>query len=255
MAPRTDSRAQHRTKTIRFDGTRRLSNRRRTTAAGTDILPGAIQSPEPTGPTRVSGTTRADSLITCVVHCAIGNRRTRSRHEPWRRKPAPTRYSLPGVVGKAVPVTRRHAFIVLTVVGNIAWFAGLLRIFAEAAARLLSAVRPTGLGESDFVVLGITVALIAGVEVVLLPWYRRFFRQMRSDLAALNGVPVEKMPTLGAGLQRAWKAVLVNVGGAIVVALVLPGLVAAALAMVAGLALRLVGVAIAAGSPSGSTSP
>jgi hypothetical protein len=61
---------------------------------------------------------------------------------------------------------------------------------------------------------------------------------------------VDEMPTIGAAVQRAWKGVVVIVVGAILVALFLPGLVAAALAIAAGVVLRLVGVAIAAGSAS-----
>jgi hypothetical protein len=152
-------------------------------------------------------------------------------------------------------MTRRQAFIVLTVVGNIVWFGGLFRLSAEAAARLLGAVRPDGLKGSDLIVAGLTVALVVGVFVVLLPWYGKFYRQMRADAAALRGIPLDRVPTTRTSLQRVWKAVAFNFGGAILVALVLPGLVAAALAIVVGLAMRLVGAAIAAGSPTGSTSP
>ena len=148
-------------------------------------------------------------------------------------------------------MTRRQVFIGLTVVGNIAWFGGLLRLVGEGAARLLSAIRPDDIDETDLIVAGLGVAVIVGVFVVLWPWFEKFDRQTQADMAALYGVPADKMPTIGAAVQRAWKGVVVIVAGAIVVALILPGLVAAALAIAAGVVLRLVGVAIAAGSPDG----
>jgi len=152
-------------------------------------------------------------------------------------------------------MTRRQVFIGLTVVGNIAWFGGLLRLVGEGAARLLSAIRPDEIDETDLIITGLGVALIVGVFVVLWPWYEKIGRQMEADMAALYGVPVDDMPTLGPAVQRAWKGVVVIVVGAILVALILPGLVAAALAIAAGVVLRLVGVVIAGGWPSGSTSP
>ncbi len=152
-------------------------------------------------------------------------------------------------------MTRRQVFIALTVVGNIAWFGGFLRLSAEGAVQLLSAIRPDGIDETDLIVVGLGVALFVGVFVVLLPWYDKFDRQTLADRAALYGVPVNKMPTIGAAVQRDWKGVVVIVVGAILVALILPGLVAAALAIAAGVVLRLVGVAIAGGWPSESRSP
>jgi hypothetical protein len=88
----------------------------------------------------------------------------------------------------------------------------------------------------------------------MLPWYRRFYRQTRTDAAALRGIPVENLPTPRAGLRRGRKSIAVVLGGAIVLALLLPGLLAAALSIVAGLVLRSIGVVVAANSASGSTS-
>lgn len=149
-------------------------------------------------------------------------------------------------------MTRPQVFIVLTVVGNIAWFGGLLRLVGEGAARLVSAISLVGIDETDLIVDGVAVALFVGVFVVLWPWYEKMGRQMEADLAALYGVPVDEVPTLGTAVRRDWKGVVVIGGGAIVVALILPGLEAAALAIVAGLVLRVVGIAIAASSPTSS---
>ena len=158
------------------------------------------------------------------------------------------------MVCETAPMTRRQAFIALMVIGNIAWFGGLLRLVGEGAARLVSAIRPDAIDEATLIVAVLGVALFVGVFVVLWPWFEKFDRQTQADMAALYGVPVDKMPTLGAAVQRDWKGVVVVGGGAIVVALILPALVAAALAIAAGVVLRLVGIAIA-GSASDSTSP
>ena len=152
-------------------------------------------------------------------------------------------------------MARRQVSIGLTVVGNIAWFGGLFRLFGEGALQLVRAIRPDGIDETLFIEAGRGVALVIAVFVVGWPWYEKFYRQMEADMAALYGVPVDKRPTLAAAVRRDWKGLVVIGGGATVVALVLSGLVAAALAIVAGLILRVVGIAIAADSPSGSTSP
>jgi uncharacterized protein involved in cysteine biosynthesis len=149
---------------------------------------------------------------------------------------------------------RPLVFFGLTVTGNVMWFGGLLRLFGEAASRLFDMVRPGGFDTVSWIGVGLAVALAVGVLVAILPWYRRLYRQMRTDAAASRGVPVEDLPSRGAGLRRGAKVIAVVLSGAIVLAVLLPGPLAAGLSILAGLVFRILAVVVAATSAPGSAS-
>lgn len=149
---------------------------------------------------------------------------------------------------------RPLVFFGLTVAGNVMWFGGLLRLFGEAAGRFLDTVRPGGFDIVSWIGLGLAVTLAVGVLVAMLTLYRRLHRQMRTDAAASRGIPVEDLPSRGASLRRGAKVIAVVLGGAIVLAVLLPGPLAAGLSILAGLVLRILAVVVAATSAPGSSS-
>jgi hypothetical protein len=139
---------------------------------------------------------------------------------------------------------RRRTVLGLTLVGYVAWFGGLIRLLGEAGALVLTRSRPEGADASILIGGGAVLAFSAVGLFALLPWYRRFFWQTRRNLAASRGLRPEELPSLGAGLRRRWKAIAVSVGGALLLALILPGLAAAAISVLVGALLRVMGVTL-----------
>jgi hypothetical protein len=130
----------------------------------------------------------------------------------------------------------------------VAWFGGLLRLLAEAVARVLPEVAPTDSDRTNLAIWTI-VSVVFGVVVIALllrwPWYRGVLRQAHEDIAALHG---RSAPPIEETLRRVamWSAIVVT--PALVLALLLPGPAAAAVAMIVGLALRVIGAVVAASS-------
>lgn len=138
----------------------------------------------------------------------------------------------------------------LALAAYVAWFGGLLRLLAEAVARLLPQVAPT---ESDrtglaFATIGSGVVLVIVIALLYRwHWYRGVLRQTREDVYGSHGLPV---PPFGQIVQRVLRWLAFFVPPAVVLAFLLPGPAAAAIAMVVGLVLRVVAVVVVASAPS-----
>jgi hypothetical protein len=130
---------------------------------------------------------------------------------------------------------------------NVVWFAGLFRLAAEATFGLIAAVAPSA--PNDI----LKYSLLAGTAVVALEafvfwrwsWYRAMLRQTQNDVRSLWGVPVRVEASTGLPLWPALIAATTLVLPALVVAAVLPGVVAASMAVLIGLGVR-VAAAVAA---------
>jgi hypothetical protein len=136
------------------------------------------------------------------------------------------------------------------IAGNIAWFAGLWRLLGEAAVRGLSAMAPT---ESALrtAVMSFVVAAIVLVAMAFLLWRwqpsQQLLRQTRADLRTPWGVP-PKAAVVGEAKRR---PIAVAAAGmfvpAVVLAALLPGPIAAAVAVIVGLVARVALVVVMAG--------
>ena len=70
----------------------------------------------------------------------------------------------------------------LALVACVAWFGGLLRLLAEAVARLLPVVAPTGSDRNNLAFWTIASVVCGVVAIALLlrwPWYRGVLRLAR----------------------------------------------------------------------------
>ena len=132
------------------------------------------------------------------------------------------------------------------VLSYVAWFGGLWRLLAETVGRLLPEVAPT---ESDRTSLAFATiwSVVVGVVVLALllrwPWFRDVLRQIYEDSSGSHGRPG---PPVGQILRRVAGLSAIVVLPALVLAILLPGLAAAAVVMVVGLVLRVVAVGLSA---------
>jgi hypothetical protein len=134
---------------------------------------------------------------------------------------------------------KRNGPSAVAIIGHVAWFGGLVRVLGEVAAAFQSAILPHGLDGLAWFSLGVTAVILLIFFKVSFPWYQRFYRQHRSDLAVTYGVPVGSLPSFWPSLRQQARP-LATIGVAVlVVALLLPGIAAAAVAIVIGLLLRL----------------
>jgi hypothetical protein len=128
---------------------------------------------------------------------------------------------------------------------SVAWFGGLSRILAEAAMRYLPAL---DVSESDATVLRVAVvgttalAAVEGVALWRWSWYRATIRQVQQDVRSLYGLPPRTETPTGVG-RPILASTAIIVLPALLVAVVLPGTIAAAVAVMIGLFTR-VGVAV-----------
>jgi hypothetical protein len=135
------------------------------------------------------------------------------------------------------------------IAANVAWFAGLWRLFGEAAVRGISAMAPTE-ATMRTALVSLVVAAIVLVTVAFLLWRwqpsRQFLRQTREDLRAYRGVPP------GADLAEVnLRPIAMAAAGmlvpAVVLAALLPGPIAAGVAVIVGLVGRVALAVVMAG--------
>jgi hypothetical protein len=132
---------------------------------------------------------------------------------------------------------------ILVAGGNVLWFAGILRLVGE----VLGAARPNVIPSEllwPFVVGAGLMLLALGL---LWSWepVRRWSATLKADLRESNGLP--RTPSAAATeRRRPLGAIAIVLVLSVVTAAVLPGPLAAALAIVAGLVLRVAASAIAA---------
>ena len=137
-------------------------------------------------------------------------------------------------------------FLLLT--ASVLWLGGLIRVIGEAGARLVSAVAPAT-AEPRTIVIGMVgaIAFIGSLALIWRwPWYRGVIRQSQQDIRALWGISDEAARPASDTLGRGSASAAVVGVAAFVLAALLPGLVAAAIALVVGLLLRLAGTLIVA---------
>jgi hypothetical protein len=127
---------------------------------------------------------------------------------------------------------------VLATIATIAWFGGLFRVVGEVATRLDLSRGFLDLDSAIWIGLGVAVVAFGLVGVLMFAWYRRFFQQLRADFAAFSGVPVEHVSSLGQPVRLNPGLTAAVLTGGAVLALLLPGIVAAAVAVVVGVVLR-----------------
>jgi hypothetical protein len=133
---------------------------------------------------------------------------------------------------------------------NVAWFGGLLRLIGEAGFRVVSEVAPT---ESDqrnavYVVVGIAVVGVVAFLLWRWPWYRAVLRQTQEDARSLWGLPPKAAPPLQGRLARTGTSVALVLVPALAVAALLPGPIAAAVATIIGLVVRVAVVVVTFGT-------
>ena len=130
---------------------------------------------------------------------------------------------------------------ILTVAANIAWFGGLLRLLGEAIARLLE-LASTVDDRRNLVVFMIASVVFGAVMLLLLRrwgWYRDLLRQNTEAIKRYSGVPVPEASSSVVPVRRAALSFGMVILPALAVAIILPGPTAAAIALLAGLVLRL----------------
>jgi signal transduction histidine kinase len=128
-------------------------------------------------------------------------------------------------------------FAIGLVATNIAWFAGLWRLLGEGVVRGLSAMAPTE-ATLRAAVASLVVAAIVLVAVAFLLWRwpaLQLLRQTRADLRAYRGVPPKAADVAELNLRPIAVAVAGMVVPAMVLAALLPGPIAAGVAVVVGL--------------------
>jgi hypothetical protein len=155
-------------------------------------------------------------------------------------------------------VSRQAAATGLLAVSYIAWLGGLLRFAGDVAGQLLPQLPPIEITnpEALFVLGGM---LLIGIGEPILPYRRPWLReQMRRNAEGLGKLygqsPVQTYSRPGPLLRRLglWLATILLPG--ILLALVLPGPVAAAISLVVGILVRIVAM-IAAIAAAGDQTP
>ena len=126
------------------------------------------------------------------------------------------------------------------IAANIAWFAGLWRLLGEAAVRGVSAMAPTE-ATLRTAVVSLVVAAIVLVAMGFLMWRwqpaRQLIRQTREDLRTYSGAPPKAANVAEANLRPMTLAAGMLVP-AVILAALLPGPIAAGVAVIVGLAGR-----------------
>jgi hypothetical protein len=133
---------------------------------------------------------------------------------------------------------------------NVAWLSGLLRLIGEAGFRVVSEVAPTEIDQRNVVYFLVGMAF-AGVLAFLFwrwPWYRAVLRQTREDARSLWGLPPKAAPPFRVGLARMGASVALVLVPALAVAALLPGPIAAAVATIIGLVVRVAVIVVTLGS-------
>ena len=136
------------------------------------------------------------------------------------------------------------------IAANIAWVAGLWRLLGEAAVRGISAIAPTE-ATLRTAVVSLVVAAIALVAVAFVFWRwepsRQFLRQTREDLRTYQGVPPAAV-VAEVNLRPIAMAAAGMLVPAVVLAALLPGPIAAGVAVIIGLAGRVALAVVMAGA-------
>jgi hypothetical protein len=124
---------------------------------------------------------------------------------------------------------------------NVAWFAGLARLFGEGIARVLSPIAQTE-GDQRTAILAIVIAApVLGVLALILWrwfWYRGVLRQSQKDVRSLWGLPPEETSVGRAGPHRVADASSIVLVLAVILAALIPGAIAAAIAVLVGFVVR-----------------
>jgi hypothetical protein len=135
------------------------------------------------------------------------------------------------------------------IAANIAWFAGLWRLLGEAAVRGLSAMAPTE-AALRIAVASLVVAAIVLVAVSFLLWRwqpaQQLLRQTRQDLRTYWNTPPKAADVAEANIRPIAVAAAGMLVPAVVLAALLPGPLAAGVAVIVGLAGRVALVVVMA---------
>jgi hypothetical protein len=132
---------------------------------------------------------------------------------------------------------------------GVAWLGGLLRLFGEAASRAFSSIAMTD-GELRTALTSILVgSVFIGLELILLSrwsWYRDMIRQTRNDIRSVYGLPPTAASTPASTIRRTVPSLAMTVVPAALLAIIVPGVFAAAVMVVLGLVMRVVLILVAA---------
>jgi hypothetical protein len=135
------------------------------------------------------------------------------------------------------------------IAANIAWLAGLSRLLGEAAVRGSSAIAPTE-ATLRTALVSLVVAGIVLVTGAFLLWRwqpaRQFIGQTREDLRTYSGMPPGAADAARANRQPIAAAAVGMIVPAVALAALLPGPIAAGVAVIFGLAARVVLVVVMA---------
>jgi hypothetical protein len=137
----------------------------------------------------------------------------------------------------------KKAGLALLFIANVVWFGGLLRFAAETMVLVIAAIAPTYADRTRLLtwIPGIIVVIILGGIVWLSPWNQALVRQNRADLRAYFGTTTQET---GLGLGGTVKLALPYLVPTLVLAVVLPGLLVAAVAVLIGLVVRVLAILI-----------
>ena len=138
--------------------------------------------------------------------------------------------------------TRSSAVIaVCLMAANVAWFAGLARLFGEGISRVLSGIAPTESAQRTTIpAVVIAIAISSAVLLVIWrsSWYQGLLRQSREDLRSLWGIPPQANAGAGNGPRRVAAVSVFVVVLAVTLAALMPGAIPAAVAVILGLVAR-----------------
>jgi hypothetical protein len=132
--------------------------------------------------------------------------------------------------------------VALAYISGLCWLGGLFRLIGELLVRQMKA-NPPDMSSSGLVVQAAVVLVALGGLIGLMfasPWYRRLLRQARADAYGSRGLTQPPAADRRRDLGRSGRLAILLILPSIVVAVLLPGPIAAAAALVAGLILRVV---------------
>jgi hypothetical protein len=138
------------------------------------------------------------------------------------------------------------------IAANIAWFAGLWRLLGEALVRGLSAMAPTEATLRGAIVSLVVAAMVlVALAYMLWRWqpYQQLVRQTREDLRTYWGMPPKAADAPAANHRPIAVAAASIVMPALVIAAVLPGPIAAGVAVIVGVVARIALAAVMADLP------
>ena len=139
-----------------------------------------------------------------------------------------------------------RALTILALAANALWLGGLVRLLVEVVARLLPKLGAAAGTMTGPIVFAVVFVVATGVLLWLWRPYRDLIRQTQEDMRVWSGLPARPtQPTRAATSRPAAFWILASVFTPLVVAYLLPDSITAALAMLAGLLLRVALVVVA----------